>query len=200
MLRLLEPATAELVIKRSRFIGELAPVSTQEEARELLRTRREQWEGATHVVHAFVLGPTGTILGCSDDGEPAGTAGRPALEVLKGSRITNVMLTVTRYFGGVKLGTGGLVKAYSDTAKAVLELAKTEELVAMARFRISCSYPLYERIKTILTVLGAVVDNETFSTQIELTGSLREADFSTAAAQCRDASRGTAILQKEPTP
>ncbi|MBR0458016.1 MAG: YigZ family protein [Victivallales bacterium] len=200
MLRLLEPATAELVIKRSRFIGELSSVASQEEARELLRTRREQWEGATHVVHAFVLGPSGAILGCSDDGEPPGTAGRPALEVLKGSHITNAMLTVTRYFGGVKLGTGGLVKAYSDTAKAVLELAQTEELVAMTTFRISCSYPLYERIKTILTTLHATIDSEAFSTQIELTGSLRETDFPTAASQCRDASRGTAILQKETTP
>ncbi len=197
MLRLKAPASAELVVKRSRFIGELATVSTQEAARELLRARRTQWPGTSHVVHAFVLGATGGILGCSDDGEPPGTAGRPALEVLKGSGITNAMLTITRYFGGIKLGTGGLVKAYSDTAKAVLAAAETEELVAMTSFRLECPYGAYERLKVLLAGCGATVGSETFGTGIELTGTIRASDFEAMSSQVRDATRGSCVPRKE---
>ena len=121
---ILEHFQTEIVIKHSRFIAEVFPVQTQSQARELLKEQKQKYFDSTHVVHAFVIGKNCEVLGMSDDGEPSGTAGRPVLDVLKGSGCTNIMLTVTRYFGGTLLGTGGLVKAYSDSAKAVLEITK----------------------------------------------------------------------------
>ena len=106
---ILEHFQTELVIKHSRFIAEVFPVENQAAARELLKEQKQKYFDSTHVVHAFVIGKNAEILGMSDDGEPSGTAGRPVLDVLKGSGCTNIILTVTRYFGGTLLGTGGLV-------------------------------------------------------------------------------------------
>lgn len=139
--------STELIIKKSRFLTELFAVESQEEGRHLLKLQKEKYAGASHVVHAFVIGKTCGILGCSDDGEPPGTAGRPVLEVLKNSGITNLMVTVTRWFGGTLLGTGGLVKAYSESAKAVLEKCITKELVEEICFTLHCSYKDFESIK-----------------------------------------------------
>ena len=138
-------------IKGSRFLSELFPCDSQSAARELIKTQKAKYADATHVVHAFVIGPGAEVMGMSDDGEPSGTAGRPVLDVLKGRKCTNTVLTVTRWFGGTLLGTGGLVKAYSGGAKAVLEKADKEhafeELVAKAPFSFSCDYNLYKLIK-----------------------------------------------------
>ena len=143
------PAKAELMVKNSRFIAELFSVSDQKEAREKLHELKEQYKDATHVVHAFVIGKGGEVNGMSDDGEPSGTAGRPVLDVLKGSGVTNALLTVTRYFGGTLLGTGGLVHAYGDSAKAVLAVCRTEPLVEKKRFSLSAAYGSYEEIKRL---------------------------------------------------
>ena len=196
MLVLVEEARAELVVKRSRFIAELVGVPSQEAARETLRQRKEAWanSGINHLVHAFITGPGANVMGCSDDGEPAGTAGRPALEVLKGSGLTNVLLTIARYFGGIKLGTGGLVKAYTDVSKAVLEVAVTRELVPMTAFSLTCSYASYERLRRILLDNEATIEGEDFGASITFRGTMRESAFSDTAEQCRDATRGEAIL------
>ena len=196
MLILKEGGRTEIVIKRSRFIADLMSVDTQEGARELLRTLKEQWAllGINHLVHAFIVGPGANVMGCSDDGEPSGTAGRPVLEVLKGTGMTNVMLTVARYFGGIKLGTGGLVKAYTESAQSVVALAQTAELVPMTSFTITCQYPCYERIKLILTAQGATIDGEEFGTEVTIKATSKEADFNAIAEQCRDISRGQAKI------
>ena len=196
MLILKEGGRTEIVIKRSRFIADLMSVDTQEGARELLRSLKEQWAllGINHLVHAFIVGPGANILGCSDDGEPSGTAGRPVLEVLKGTGMTNVMLTVARYFGGIKLGTGGLVKAYTESAQSVVALAQTTELVPMTSFTITCQYPCYERIKLVLAAQGATIDGEEFGTEVTLKATSKEANFSAIAEQCRDISRGQAQI------
>ncbi|MBQ6472696.1 MAG: YigZ family protein [Victivallales bacterium] len=200
MLVLVEEARAELVVKRSRFIAELIGVDSQEAARETLRLRKEAWanSGINHLVHAFITGPGANVMGCSDDGEPAGTAGRPALEVLKGSGLTNVLLTIARYFGGIKLGTGGLVKAYTDVSKAVLEVAVTRELVPMTTFILTCNYAVYERIRRILQDNEATIDSEDFGVAITFHGTMREAAFANAAEQCRDATRGESTLTSVP--
>lgn len=190
-------ASAEIVIKRSRFISELLSVPpTQEGVKESLRIQKERWanRGLSHLVHAFIVGPGANVFSCSDDGEPSGTAGRPVLEVLKGTGITNVMLTVARYFGGIKLGTGGLVKAYTESAQAVVALAKTTELVPMISFSINAPYSCYEKIKIILNASEAIITGESFETGVVITGNMREAMFSAAFEQCRDASRGQALL------
>ncbi len=198
MLILTNSPQAEIVIKRSRFISEMFSLpGTQEGAREFLREQKERWaqSGLTHLVHAFIVGPGANVLSCSDDGEPSGTAGRPVLEVLKGSGITNVMLTVARFFGGIKLGTGGLVKAYTESAQAVLALAETRELVPMIQFSIACPYSCHERIKLLLAAAGADVDDVQFGNGVTFTGSMKEEDYAEAAVACRDASRGQAVLE-----
>ena len=145
------PPCAELTIKKSLFRAELFAVEDAAVARERVKQQKDRYRDARHIVHAFVIGKKGEILGCSDDGEPAGTAGQPVLAVLKGSGITNVLLTVTRWFGGVLLGTGGLVKAYAGAAKAVLDTAETEPLIETKKFSYTCTYEMYQRVQTVMS-------------------------------------------------
>lgn len=197
MLTLKEGARAELVIKRSRFISDIFAVQSQEEAREQLRLRKEEWslQGITHLVHAFITGPGANIMGCSDDGEPSGTAGRPVLEVLKGTGMTNVMLTVARFFGGIKLGTGGLVKAYTESAQSVVALCSSIELLPMASLAITCPYPFYDRIKTILASVDATVDGEDFGASVSIRTTMRETVIEDVKKQCLDACRGQCTIE-----
>lgn len=193
------PASAEISVKNSRFLAEAFPVTAQEAARAALKTKKEDYKDAAHVVHAFVIGPQAEILGSSDDGEPPGTAGRPSLEILKGSGITNVMVTVTRWFGGTLLGTGGLVKAYGDAVKAVLSSVQTEELVAMRDFSFELPYDQYERAKRLFAELAVCVEREDFAVAISVTGSVPE---SASAALVRgitelSAGRVSVTLSKE---
>jgi len=110
--------SGEIVEKKSRFIGQVYPVETEEEAAQLVEAAKKKYWDARHNCYALVLGSRGEITRCSDDGEPSGTAGRPILEVLTGRGLKNVLVVVTRYFGGTLLGTGGLVRAYSQAAQA----------------------------------------------------------------------------------
>ena len=164
----------ELVVKNSRFIAELFPISGQAEAREILKAQKTKYFDARHVVHAFVAGPSKEIMGMSDDGEPSGTAGRPVLDVLKGRDCTNVILTVTRYFGGILLGTGGLVHAYGDAAKAVLDKAEFEPLVEKIHFNFSASYTLYDGLKRLFQLEGYHISNlsEDFLSDIQIQGDI----------------------------
>ena len=139
METLIKNVYSETIVKGSRFLSELLPCESQAEAREILKSQKTKYADATHVVHAFIVGKNAEVMGMSDDGEPGGTAGRPVLDVLKGSGCTNVILTVTRWFGGTLLGTGGLVKAYGNGAKDVIEKARAEnafeELVEKSTFK-----------------------------------------------------------------
>ena len=114
---------AELVIEKSQFIGYAAPAATEEEALEFIQAIKKKHRDATHNVPAYVIGENNDIQRFSDDGEPSGTAGVPMLEVLKKEDLRDTVLVVTRYFGGIKLGTGGLVRAYTKAAKLALEAA-----------------------------------------------------------------------------
>jgi len=163
-------ASTELCVKNSRFIAEVFSVDSQILAREKLKEQKEKYFDARHVVHAFVIGKDAQILGMSDDGEPSGTAGHPVLDVLKGREITNILLTITRYFGGTLLGTGGLVKAYGTVAKAVLGIAPVELLVEKKQFEFSVSYTMYETVKRLLLTLNASDLIEKFETSISIVG------------------------------
>lgn len=148
-----ENVTSEIIVKNSRFIAELFPCTLQSDVRNLIKNQKKLYKDARHVVHAFIIGSNAEIKGASDDGEPSGTAGRPILSVLQGNNFTNVLLTVTRYFGGTLLGTGGLVKAYSDAAKLVIKNALdnglSEELISLVHFSFSTDYANYEKIKRL---------------------------------------------------
>ncbi|HEX6249762.1 MAG TPA: YigZ family protein [Nocardioidaceae bacterium] len=117
------PAEAEIVVKRSRFLCRIEPVATEEAARAVVEEERRRHWDARHHCSAFVLGPAGEVQRSSDDGEPSGTAGAPMLEVLRGRGVSDVVAVVTRWFGGVLLGAGGLVRAYSDAVRAGLDEA-----------------------------------------------------------------------------
>lgn len=177
---LLESACSETLVKKSRFIAEIFPVKNQRDVRALLKTQKQKYANSSHVVHAFVLGKNAGIMGMSDDGEPAGTAGRPVLAVLKGSGCTDILLTVTRYFGGTLLGTGGLVKAYTQAAQSVLALAHTEVFAEREEFDLRLSYEDYETCKRLLKKFGVKVTAEDFAEAVSVSGSVEKrlkADF-----------------------
>ena len=189
----------ETVIKGSRFIAELFPCSSQAEARDLLKKQKTKYSDATHVCHAFVIGPNAEILGMSDDGEPSGTAGRPMLDVLKGHGCTNVILTITRYFGGTLLGTGGLVKAYGGGAKSVLEKADLqnafEPLVAKKDFSLTVSYSIYDEIKRYISSLHIYELKEDFQTEITICGKIREDEADSFCAKVFDLTSGKTTVK-----
>ena len=190
-----ECARAELVVKNSRFIAELFIVTSQSQAREKLHELKQKYFDARHVVHAFVIGKNAEVSGMSDDGEPSGTAGRPVFDVLKGSGITNVLLTVTRYFGGTLLGTGGLVHAYSDSAKAVLDLCKTEELVERSYFSFTADYSIYESIKRFFSQYNIDCVKEEYSSEVFVSGRIYTCQSESFKLKIFDISKGRLEVQ-----
>jgi uncharacterized YigZ family protein len=190
-------STAIIEIKKSRFLAETFLVSSQEQARSILKTQKERHADASHVVHAFVIGSTGGILGCSDDGEPSGTAGRPVLDVLKGSQITNILVTVARWFGGTLLGTGGLVKAYSESVRAVLAVTPVQDLVPVRRFSLAVPYELYDRIRRDIDSWGIDVTSEEFGTDVSITGLIRESLENEFCARVGNLSAGRTSVRIE---
>lgn len=147
---ILSGGSAEIVVKKSRFIADVFPVSSAEEAYDILaRVRKKYWD-AKHSCHAFVVGPSGGTAHSSDDGEPQGTAGKPILQVLTGSGVRNCIIVVTRYFGGVLLGTGGLVRAYTDAAKAGLKASVIAEKEQGSLLRVLCDYEMLGKIQYLI--------------------------------------------------
>ena len=172
MKRLLETATTEIEIKKSRFISIAYPVESLEEVKEKVILTRSLHPNATHVVHSAVVGKSGTLFSSSDDREPKNTAGRPSLEVLKGSGITNICVCTVRYFGGTLLGTGGLVKAYGDSTKEVLKIVKTEELIERKSFTAVMQYDHYTLAKRLLDETTATDITEDFGVGITIKGKI----------------------------
>jgi uncharacterized YigZ family protein len=143
-------ATAEIEVKRSRFRGHVERVATEDEARAVVeRIRKQAWD-ARHHCAAFVLGPDGQLQRSSDDGEPAGTAGAPMLEVLRGRDLSDVVAVVTRWFGGVLLGAGGLVRAYSDAVRAALDEAGVTERRLSVRYDVEAGHAAAARLENDL--------------------------------------------------
>ena len=166
------PAVAEITVKKSVFRAEVFYTDNAQEAKETVKRQKDQYRDARHVVYAFVIGESGAVLGCSDDGEPAGTAGQPVLAVLKGSGITNILVTVTRWFGGTLLGTGGLVKAYSTAAKEVLGKVHTEPLIQKAEFTCECSYENHNPLLRAAAHLPISFAQTEFAQTVRLSGSI----------------------------
>lgn len=161
------PAAAEFVEKRSRFIGQIAPVTTEEEALAFLAEVRGHHREATHNCHGFIL-RTGGLERFSDDGEPSGTAGRPILEVVRREGLVNVIVVVTRYFGGTLLGAGGLVRAYAQGAKAAVDAARVVQMLPAAVVEVDTDYGLYGKITYILQSYGIQVLDTQFAQGVRL--------------------------------
>lgn len=201
MTRLRGPVTAETEVQRSRFQALLEPVTEAEAVRARLKELKAAHPEARHVVHAFQIGRPGSLLqGCSDDGEPAGTAGRPALEVLKGQGPLDTAVYILRWFGGIKLGTGGLVKAYGGAVAAVLEAARERGLIEALRegrsFALDWDYPEYEALRRELEGpwQGRLV-SETFDAEVHLRAWVPEEAQAAAEHWVRDRSRGRRSLR-----
>lgn len=188
-------ARVDLRFVNSRFIAQAAPASTVEEARAFIDKVRASMPDATHHVYAYLIGYGGTVTaGMSDDGEPSGTAGRPALAVLRGSGLGDVVVVVTRYFGGTLLGTGGLVQAYGDSVKAVLaELPRTEK-VDLRTVMVSVDYALYGLCKKILAQYELTVLNEEFAADVTLTLSMPVSVIEPLTEALREATANSAVV------
>ena len=198
MIALVKTAAAEFTVKGSRFLAELLPCESQQCARELLKLQKAKYNDATHVVHAFIVGKGAEVSGMSDDGEPSGTAGRPVLDVLRGKACTNALLTVTRWFGGTLLGTGGLVKAYGDAAKRVIACAEERgafaELFERRVFSFSVSYVCYEKVKRLMQQFCVSELCESFDSCVTVSGAIREDAYNAFAAMLKDVSNGAVAL------
>jgi len=189
------PGEAELIEKRSRFIGRVWPVTTEAEALALLKTMREQHHDANHNVYAYII-REGNLMRYSDAGEPQGTAGQPVLNVFVKEEIENVLCVVTRYFGGTLLGAGGLVRTYAQSAKLALDAAGISVVREWRRVRLCCSYAQYERLHKIAADEGAVVQSTDFADIVALDLLIPEPEAEPFCAHMLDASAGTAKLEQ----
>lgn len=196
-----EYVSNEFCVKGSRFLAELFPCEEQSCAKELIKSQKIKYADSTHVVHAFVLGKNAEVMGTSDDGEPSGTAGRPALDVLKGFACTDTVLTITRWFGGTLLGTGGLVKAYGDSAKLVLSCAEKngflKEYIKTVKFSFSCSYSFYQIVKRTLPLFDATIIEERFDSDVFVKFSVPKTMGIKVLKEIKNLSNGTIQLVQE---
>ena len=154
--------------KRSRFLGEAHPVRSEEEITAILTRIRKQYYDARHHCYAWILGPDGQRRKSSDDGEPSGTAGAPILKVLDGAGVTDVLIVVTRYFGGTLLGTGGLVRSYTQAAVRALEDAGTARMCECSVFAAEIPYSALDRVLYMLRQENIETDDQSYAEQVTL--------------------------------
>ena len=165
-----EEIRRELAFSNSRFIAALAPAASAEEARRFHARIRAEFPDANHHVPAFLIGGGNSVVEhCSDDGEPAGTAGRPALAVLRGSGLGDVVVVVTRYFGGTKLGTGGLVRAYTQSVQAVVQDVPRARRTPVHLALLVLPYPLLEQVRRLVKARQGEVTAEDFAADVSMT-------------------------------
>lgn len=160
----------EMIVVNSRFIATLAPVFSVNEAKAFVDRIRAEFADASHNVPAFVVGHGSSVIAhCTDDGEPSGTAGRPALAVLQGSGLGDAAVVVTRYFGGTKLGTGGLVRAYGDAVREAIKVLPLAEKVPTETVMLVTPYNLFERVRLLIQSYGGETLDETFAADVTVT-------------------------------
>ena len=160
-------ASAEFEERKSVFIGYATPVSSAEEAMEFVKKIKKENSDATHNVYAYHL-EGGRVAKYSDDGEPQGTAGMPVLDTIRKSEVDGVCVVVTRYFGGILLGAGGLVRAYAHAAKIALEAANIITYEKYEVFTLRCGYSEYQKYLPVLSAAGAVIDDTVFEADVKV--------------------------------
>ena len=187
---LLSGGEGEIVEKKSRFISTIRKCETEEEAVAFIEEMKKKYWDARHNCSAFIIGSRGELTRCSDDGEPSGTAGRPMLEVLTGSGIRNIAVVVTRYFGGTLLGTGGLVRAYTQAAKDALDAAGLSVVRRWVELSVDCPYGFLERVRLECAALGGVVEGEEYAVQVTLRALLPEGQAEAFSMRMTELSAG----------
>ena len=188
-----EAAESEFVEKRSRFITHLWPVETEEEAQAHIREMKSKYYDARHNCWCYLLGQN--VQRYSDDGEPQGTAGQPMLKVFERENVTNVCCVVTRYFGGILLGAGGLTRAYSKGAKDALTVAGAATIGLWSCVMIPCSYAAFERVKREVAAHGGVIDETEYGADITLCVSIMASEVDALQTRLTELSAGTIKLQ-----
>ena len=171
-----QEAADEVIINKSRFIGYACPCETEEEALAFLQSIRQKHKDATHNCYAYVIGRNAGIMRYSDDGEPGGTAGLPMMEVLKAQGVVNCCVVVTRYFGGVLLGAGGLVRAYTQGTVIALKAAQVVVMEPSQRYLCEVAYPLWDRVTHALKTMPVQLVSSEFTTAVGFTLLVREKD------------------------
>lgn len=182
----------EAVVVNSRFITRSGRVETVEAAKAFIAAVRADFPDANHHVYAFRVGHGSSVIdGVSDDGEPSGTSGPPVLAVLRGSDIGDIAIVVTRYFGGTKLGTGGLTRAYSEAARTVLAELPLERKIAWSKVAADMPYSLYELVNRLLPTYEAVVEDQEFGALVTLYIRVPTAHVDALSAAIVELSSGT---------
>lgn len=188
----------EISVKRSRFIATAARAPTAEAAHALVARVREEMPDATHHCWAFVAGPPGSTaqIGMSDDGEPHGTAGRPMLHALLHGGVGEIVVVCTRYFGGVKLGTGGLSRAYADAVKAVLDSLPTLERVERVRLDVRVDYGVVDALRRLFAERGVVVEEEAYGADVRYRVGVPVPELEAFREALADLSQGRARIEE----
>ena len=181
----------EFTVNRSRFIGTAMPVSSNEEALDFVASIRKEFPDARHNVFAYAVREP-EYARFSDDGEPSGTAGKPVLDVLRSTAapLTDAAVVVTRYFGGILLGTGGLVRAYSQAARLALDAAGIVRMCLCREVLVRCPYNYYERVTRLVSDAGGIVESTDFADEVKLTLRFKEADEAPFASALTDLTNG----------
>ncbi len=186
---------AEIVEKKSRFIATVLPVKNEEEALVFIESMRKKYWNATHNCFAYVIGEHFQVQRCSDDGEPSGTAGKPMLDVLLGEEIHDVVVVVTRYFGGTLLGTGGLVRAYSGATKEGLAASKVITKMYGKKYSIQTDYTGLGKIQYILGQRGLTVLDSIYTDKVKLEVLLPVEEVKSVLEEITEGTNGQAILE-----
>lgn len=190
-----EVAESEFTEKRSRFISHIWRVESEAEARARIEETKKQYYDARHNCWCYLLREGGAVR-YSDDGEPQGTAGQPMLNVFQREEVTNVCCVVTRYFGGVLLGAGGLTRAYAKGAKDALDAAGVSRVSLWTLWDVPCTYPLLERVKLELTAAGGVVENADYGADITLLAAFPQGGAEMFAPRLTELSAGALSMAK----
>ncbi len=171
--------SGEIVEKKSRFIANVFHVESTDEAEEKIACISKKYWDARHNCYAYVIGENGEYTKCSDNGEPSGTAGKPILEVITGKELTNVLVIVTRYFGGVLLGTGGLVRAYTQAAQAGIDNSEVGMLVYSQKLTVTVSYNMINNVQYYLAQNGINIQDSRYEADVQFDFCVKEDDVDT---------------------
>ena len=173
---LMKASSGEFVVNKSRFIGYGCPCETEEDALAFLAAIRAKHKDATHNCYAYIIGPNMGVMRYSDDGEPGGTAGMPIIEVMKARGVVNCAVVVTRYFGGVLLGAGGLVRAYAQGSKGALDAAGVVVMEKSAHHLVEVDYSTWQRLEYFLRSAPVIIEHTEFGASVVCTLMVRKRD------------------------
>ena len=170
-------ADDQFIVNKSRFIGYAAPCQSEEEALAFLKQIREKHKDATHNCYAYIIGRNMGIMRYNDDGEPGGTAGMPIIETMKKVGVTDCCVVVTRYFGGILLGAGGLVRAYRKGCVVALNAAQVVNMIPSTRFLMEVPYPMWDKVRYAMKDMPLQMEDTAFATAVEATVLVRTEDL-----------------------